>query len=140
QDWLLEANRDNAGTMVLMRLHNHTSRTTRKVFDAFVSGDDFDFSKTVVPVILARYGNDKLISRSQAKRVLARVELFRTVIFDFKDVEFIGRAFADEIFRVFGNAHPEIELLAIHANSEVKRMIARARSATVITPGTGNSK
>lgn len=127
EDWLLESKRDHDGTAVFMRLHNHTSRTTKKVFDAYVSGDDFDFSKTVVPVNLARYGNDKLISRSQAKRVLARVELFKTALFDFRDVDAIGQAFADEIFRVFAHEHPDIQLHATHANSEIKRMIDRVR-------------
>ena len=127
EDWLLESKRDHSGTAVFMRLHNHTSRTTKKVFDAYVSGEDFDFSKTVVPVNLARYGNDSLISRSQAKRVLARVELFKTVVFDFRGVDSIGQAFADEIFRVFAHEHPDIQLHAMHANSEIKRMIDRVR-------------
>jgi hypothetical protein len=52
-------------------------------------------------VRLAKYGNDQLISRSQAKRLLARIELFKIVLFDFSGVETIGQAFADEIFRVF---------------------------------------
>jgi hypothetical protein len=133
EDWLLESSRDHAGTAVFMRLHNHTSRTAKKVFDAYVSGEDFDFSKTVVPVNLARYGNDRLISRSQAKRVLARVDLFKTVVFDFRDVDGIGQAFADEIFRVFANEHPDISLHSVHANSEVKRMIGRVRG-----PASGN--
>jgi anti-sigma regulatory factor (Ser/Thr protein kinase)/biotin operon repressor len=129
KDWMLERKQPKDGTTVFMRINNHTSRTTKKVFDAYVSGDDFDFSKTVVPVDLARYGNDKLISRSQAKRVLARVELFKTVVFDFDGVDSIGQAFSDEIFRVFANEHPDIELLVINAKSEVRRMIDRARSA-----------
>ncbi len=142
QDWLIESNSDRQGTTVYMRLRNYTSRTTRKVFDAYVSGEDFDFTKTIVPVDLARYGNDKLISRSQAKRVLARVELFKTVVFDFKGVDYIGQAFADEIFRVFAQAHPEIGLLTISTNSEVKRMISRARSAVRVTraPSEGSEK
>ena len=127
EDWLLESSRSHGGTAVFMRVHNHTSRTAKKVFDAYVSGDDFDFSKTVVPVNLARYGNDRLISRSQAKRVLARVELFKTVVFDFRDVDGIGQAFADEIFRVFAHEHPDIGLHAIRANSAIKRMIDRVR-------------
>lgn len=139
QDWILEASRERSGTAVFMRLNNHTSRTTTKVFDAYVSGEEFDFTKTVVPVDLARYGNDKLVSRSQAKRVLARVELFKTVAFDFKGVDYIGQAFSDEIFRVFANAHPDIELLAINANSAVKRMIARARSRAVPANGPANT-
>lgn len=139
QDWILEASRERSGTAVFMRLNNHTSRTTTKVFDAYVSGEEFDFTKTVVPVDLARYGNDKLVSRSQAKRVLARVELFKTVAFDFKGVDYIGQAFSDEIFRVFANAHPDMELLAINANSAVKRMIARARSRAVPANGPANT-
>ena len=114
-----------------MKLDNHTARTERQIFDKYLSGDDYGFNKTVVPVRLAQYGEDKLISRSQAKRVLARVELFRTVIFNFEGVETIGQAFADEIFRVFANQHPNIEIFESHANSAVKRMIIRARSGKV---------
>jgi anti-sigma regulatory factor (Ser/Thr protein kinase)/biotin operon repressor len=131
-DWILEKEKNTqGGTFVWMKLNNHTSRTTAKIMDQFSSGDDYGFTKTVVPVDLARYGNENLISRSQAKRLLARVELFRKVLFDFKDVPTIGQAFADEIFRVFALSHPEIELVPIHANSEVKRMITRAQSSNV---------
>jgi hypothetical protein len=128
------------GTAVFMRLYNHTARTTRKVFDAYASGEEFDFTKTVVPVDLARYGNDRLISRSQAKRVLARVELFKAVVFDFKGVDYIGQAFSDEIFRVFANEHPGIQLHAIHANSEVRRMIDRARSGAGLVTETATTQ
>ena len=128
EDWILERDQFSNGTSVWMELHNHTARTTKKIFDQFSSGEDYGFNKTVVPVKLAQYGNDKLISRSQAKRLLARVELFKTVIFDFTGVDTIGQAFADEIFRVFAQLHPEIDLLPIKANSGVKRMIDRAKS------------
>ena len=129
EDWLLDQpTLDGLGTMVMLKLNNHTSRTTTKVFDQFASGDDFGFNKTVVPVKLAQYGNDQLISRSQAKRLLARIELFKIVLFDFTDVSMIGQAFADEIFRVFALQHQEIELVPTHANSAVKRMIERVRA------------
>jgi anti-sigma regulatory factor (Ser/Thr protein kinase)/DNA-binding transcriptional ArsR family regulator len=128
-DWILERDRLGNGTFVWMKLNNHTSRTTTKIFNQYTSGDDYGFTMTVVPVNLARYGNENLISRSQAKRLLARIELFKKVLFDFSDVPTIGQAFADEIFRVFALGHPNIELVPIHANSEVKRMIDRARFA-----------
>jgi anti-sigma regulatory factor (Ser/Thr protein kinase) len=126
----VESERDKfkSGTYVWMKLNNHTSRTTKKIFDQYSSGNEYGFTKTFIPVNLARYGNENLISRSQAKRLLARVELFKTVVFDFTDVPTIGQAFADEIFRVFTNSHSDIEVYAIHTNSEVKRMIARAKS------------
>lgn len=129
EDWILERTPDEYGTSVHLVLHNHTSRTTRKVFDEFTSNnEEYRFDKTVVPVKLTKYGDDNLISRSQAKRLLARVELFKIVILDFSEVPSIGQAFSDEIFRVFVNQHPEVTLIPMHANSEVKRMIARATS------------
>jgi hypothetical protein len=132
EDWILERDKFDSGTMVWMKIHNHTSRTTKKIFDQYSSGDDYGFNKTVVPVKLAQYGNDKLISRSQAKRLLARIELFKTVIFNFTGVDSIGQAFADEIFRVFAEQHPEVELLTAHVNSEVRRMIERAKAGGVV--------
>ena len=130
EDWLLERPESVDGTAVFMRLDNDASRTTREVFDRFTD-DDEDvpvFSKTVVPVRLAQYGDDRLISRSQAKRVLARVDRFSTVLLDFRDVPTIGQAFADEVFRVFRRAHPDLNIIPINENAEVKRMIARAQS------------
>jgi STAS-like domain of unknown function (DUF4325) len=63
----------------------------------------------VVPVKLAQYGNEKLIPRSQAKRVVSRLELFKVILFDFSGVPTTGQAFADEIFRAFANEHPNID-------------------------------
>lgn len=126
EDWILERARPESGTIVWMEINNHTSRTLKKVFEQFTSHGEFSFTKTVVPVRLAQYGGDTLVSRSQAKRLLARVDRFKTVIFDFTEVESIGQAFADEVFRVFASRHPEIELMAIKANSAVNYMIQRA--------------
>ena len=128
EDWLMERPTRREGTTVFMKLDNHTSRTARRIFDNFTSGDVPGFNKTVVPVKLAQYGNDKLISRSQAKRVLARVELFSDVVLDFRDVPTIGQAFADEVFRVFRNEHPNVTVVPIRTNAEVRRMIDRATS------------
>jgi anti-sigma regulatory factor (Ser/Thr protein kinase) len=118
---------DVTGTTVVMHLAIDAVRTAKQVFDEFSSGpDDYAFAKTIVPVRLAQVGDENLISRSQAKRLLQRVDRFRCVILDFEAVTRIGQAFADEIFRVFGNAHPEVELIAIHAVPEVQQMIRRA--------------
>lgn len=128
-DWLTEREEARSGTALWLEINNHTSKTTKKIFDKFSSDDDdYGFTKTVVPVRLAQYGDDKLVSRSQAKRVLVRVDLFKKVMFDFSEVEAIGQAFADEIFRVFAAKHPETELAVVSANAEVTRMISRAKS------------
>jgi anti-sigma regulatory factor (Ser/Thr protein kinase) len=126
EDWILERPESSDGTAVFMKLNNHSARTDKQIFDQYSSGDDYGFTKTVVPVRLAQYGEDKLISRSQAKRLLSRVDLFKSVLFDFRGVETIGQAFADEIFRVFALSHPEIELLPTHATPQVQQMIHAA--------------
>lgn len=128
EDWILERDRHKTGTSVFMYLENGSERTDKEVFDNFASEEeDYGFTKTIVPVRLARHGVEKLVSRSQAKRLLARVDRFNTVIFDFQDVDSIGRAFADEIFRVFERNNPGILLIAIHTVPNVEKMIARAR-------------
>lgn len=132
-DWAERA-LPKSGTAVRMVMSNHTTRSTKKVFDEFSSTDgDYTFNKTIVPMTLARFGPAELISRSQAKRLMARVDLFEVVIFDFKGVDEIGQAFADEIFRVYAHAHPHIEMPIIHASKQVKEMIARARSEVAPT-------
>lgn len=128
EDWILQGSEPRGGTQVTMLLHNHTARTTKKVFDKFTSGEDYGFNTTVVPVKLMRYGDDNLVSRSQAKRLLTRIDRFKVVMLDFVGVASIGQAFADEVFRVFRIKHPEVEMVPIHASSEVRRMISRAMS------------
>jgi len=129
EDWILEID-ESGGTSVRMELGNHTSRSINKVFKQFTTGDDFGFTKTVVPVRLAQYGDDNLVSRSQAKRLIVRFDKFRTVVLDFKGVALIGQAFADEVFRVFAAAHPEVELLPLNAGKDVSSMIAHVLEAT----------
>jgi hypothetical protein len=122
-DWIHKQPPALKGTMVFLDLSNNVVRTPKEVFDQFTSGEEYGFTKTTVPVQLAQYGDEKLVSRSQAKRLLAGMERFKVVLLDFEDVDMIGQAFADEVFRIFANAHPEIELMVVAANTPVEHMI-----------------
>jgi hypothetical protein len=113
-----------------MKLKNTTDRSRKEVFDEYASPEnDYAFDKTVVPVKMAEHSPNDLISRSQAKRLLLRIDRFRRVVLDFQSVNQIGQAFADEIFRVFARTHPGVDMQFVNANDEVMRMIKRARSA-----------
>lgn len=126
-DWLVEnTNEINKGTSIQMIISTQSKRTTKQVFDRFTVDGDFGFSKTHIPVFLARYGDENLVSRSQAKRLLARFERFKEILLDFDNVDSIGQAFADEIFRVFTSQHPNIHLYHMNANKQVEGMIIRA--------------
>ena len=129
-DWVFDNAAGMKGTYVSMELANASKSDLMEVFDSFSTGDDKQFSKTIIPVYLAEYGDDKLVSRSQAKRVLLRVEKFKLVLFDFEEVSSIGQAFADEIFRVFQNQNPDIKIEYLNANNQVEGMIIRALRRT----------
>ena len=130
EDWILERDMPKEGTTVFMSIRNRSNRTTKEIFDKFSSRkDDYGFTKTVVPVRLVKHGQEQLISRSQAKRLLARFERFKVVLLDFKGIDEIGQAFADEVFRVFPALHPGIKLIPINTTKEVKRIISRAKQA-----------
>ena len=135
-DWCVEA-RDLKeliiGTWVNMIIGTNASWTTRQIFDQY-QDDPVGFRRTHVPIALGKYPGEALVSRSQAKRVLARVDRFAEVLLDFQGVPDIGPAFADEIFRVFRNAHPDISIKAVRANDSVDRMIKLAKEVPAEEP------
>lgn len=120
------------GTGVSMGISTRSKRTTQEVFGLYTSeeDDDFAFSRTDVPVSLARFGGDHLVSRSQARRLLNRLQDFQRISLDFTGVDSIGQAFADEVFRVYVRNNPDIEISAMNTNADIDRMIRRVSSGT----------
>jgi len=129
RDWLVE-DRDldiiKGNTIVVMEIKPNSEKKLKDVFDQFSTEEDYGFTKTIVPISLVKYGEENLVSRSQAKRLMAGLDRFKEVILDFKGITFIGPPFADEIFRVFKNEHPTIRLSPINTADDVKKMIERA--------------
>ena len=80
--WLIETDnifQPRPGTAISMRINTDATWTTKEVFDRFTVDDDGMplFAKTHVPITLGKYGQEQLVSRSQAKRILAHFEKFR---------------------------------------------------------------
>jgi anti-sigma regulatory factor (Ser/Thr protein kinase) len=145
EDWLLEdpslEPRPDQGTFIEMEISPDSERTTKQVFDRFAPrrGDEMsEITRTRLAIKLAQPRGEPLVSRSQAKRILARLEQFEEAILDFGGVPEIGPAFADEIFRVFASAHPRVRLIPVGANEDVMRMILRAQDR--ISGSTGASQ
>lgn len=55
-----------SGTAVYMLIKRDSERDIQAVFDDYADLDKFQLNKTVIPVRLAQYENEKLVSRSQA--------------------------------------------------------------------------
>ncbi|MFZ3062138.1 MAG: DUF4325 domain-containing protein [Actinomycetota bacterium] len=125
-DVFLEHAKENKGTKVTFMLTLDSNRDLTEIFQTYTN-DSYEFSKTVVNVKL--YKTDvEYISRSQARRILSGLEKFKKVVLDFKDVKTVGQAFADEIFRIWKQNHPNIEIIAINMNENVDFMIKHALS------------
>ena len=67
------------------------------------------------------------VSRSQARRIMTGLDKFETIELDFKGIDSIGQAFADEVFRVWHADHPGTRIIPRNANENVIFMIQRAK-------------
>ena len=84
-DWILENTERSQGSIISMELSNYVSRTDKEIFDRFTSGEDFAFAKTIVPVQLAQYNSENLISQVSSKKDLCtRVDQFKIVTLGFQ--------------------------------------------------------
>ena len=128
QDIFVDNKRSLKGTLVSFTIAKTSRKHLQDIFVGFQSEPgSLDFDKTEIYIKLFTMGTVH-VSRSQAKRVLAGIaEKFKVVVLDFDRVPGIGQAFADEIFRVFAEQHPDIKLEPKNANPEVEFMISRAQ-------------
>lgn len=114
------------GTKISFAIGIDSQKTLIGIFKEYTHPGTLDFHKTTVAVKLFKLGTD-LISRSQARRILSGLERFRKIVLDFHEVETVGQGFADEVFRVWKQRYPGIEVFAENANENIIFMIERAR-------------
>lgn len=114
------------GTCVIMSLSNFSHKTAKEVFDTYANVDG-GFVKTKIP--LKNIFDASPVSRSQAKRVCNRLDKFKEVTVDFDDIEWVGQAFAHQLFVVFAKDHPDILLVPINMNEDVTKMYNHVKTA-----------
>ena len=109
------------GTLVQFEVRTDSRTRLEDVFAEFAPEQyDYQFEKTRVLVkLLAR----EYVSRSEAKRLLHNLDRFSEVELDMRDVTSVGQGFADEIFRVFADAHPGIAIRTVNAGKAIEAMI-----------------
>jgi hypothetical protein len=126
-DLFVEDIRHLEGTKVSFLVQLASDKTLSAIFREYTD-EAFDFGRTEVHVRLYQEGVEYL-SRSQARRILAGLDRFKTVTLDFRDVQTVGQAFVDEIFRVWKTGHPKTRITPINVNENVAFMIKRVLSA-----------
>lgn len=125
EDFTIQDTQEISGTQVQCTIQVNTTRDMQAIFRQYTD-ESFAFNRTEVTVKLYQMGNE-WVSRSQARRVVAGLERFDTVILDFRDLNSVGQGFADEIFRVWQNNHPDIEIIPKNTHENVLFMIKRAQ-------------
>jgi len=118
------------GTRVIFQIDINSQLHLTDVFKKYTNltdDSDYGFDKTEIRVKLYTVGGVH-ISRSQARRVLTGLEKFKIILLDFEDVPVVGQAFADEIYRVFQNSHPGIEIKEENMSEGVHFMVERAKN------------
>lgn len=118
-DDILNIDEFTTGTRVFMSLSNYTNRSARDVFDLY-SDVDYGFTTTRIP--LKNIFDSAPVSRSQAKRICNRLEKFKEVILDFDGIGWMGQGFAHQIFVVYKNSHPNVNITPINMNDSVGNM------------------
>jgi anti-sigma regulatory factor (Ser/Thr protein kinase) len=124
--FLSDVNGGGKGTKVIFSISLDSKTRISDIFSAYTD-DSFQFTKTEVTIKL--YEEDaNYVSRSQARRLLSGLEKFNTIILDFKGIDTIGQAFADEIFRVWKDKYPGKDIVPRNAGENAAFMIKRAMS------------
>ena len=124
-DWFYTTSPIKKGTKITLWISKHCVRILKNIFLAYMNPEDHRFEKTEILVELAKQGGERYISRSQAKRILVGLEKFSRIMLDCRGVETVGQGFVDEIFRVFQNQYPSIQINYCNANEAVTFMIKR---------------
>ena len=127
-DVFVSAPRFSQGTRVGFEIRRDSRTRLERVFAEFApAAYDFRFEKTRVRVKLLQ---SEYVSRSEAKRLVLNLEKFSEVEVDLRGVGRLGQGFADEVFRVFGAAHPGTRIRAVNAGDAVAAMIRHAGGTT----------
>jgi len=116
---------NTVGTKVHFLISLKSKTNLSGIFRKYSEGA-FTFNTTKTKISLYKIDSD-FISRSQARRVLSGLDKFKKIILDFKNVDTVGQAFADEVFRVFKNRYPKISIVPVNMNETVKFMVGRAK-------------
>ena len=107
------------GTCVIMSLSNFSHKNPQDVFDLY-SNVEGGFIKTKIP--MKNIFDSSPVSTSQAKRVCNRLEKFKEVLLDFEGIQWMGQGVAHQLFVVFANEYPDIQLIPINMNEDITKM------------------
>lgn len=121
KDIYVEEKKHIKGTEVSFSISRRTKKRLDKIFSQYAP-EEFDYTFQRTRALVKLFHKD-YVSRSEAKRLLHGLDKFREIILDFKGVTSIGQGFADEIYRVFANKHPDIKVKTVNISPALHPVI-----------------
>jgi len=121
KDVVVHEKRFQKGTEVEFEIRRRSRRVINEVFADFAPEEfGYQFETTWV---LVKLFQTEYVSRSEAKRLLTGLDRFKKIRLDFRDVKTMGQGFADEVFRVFLDRFPGIEIKVDNLSGPLRAMV-----------------
>jgi anti-sigma regulatory factor (Ser/Thr protein kinase) len=121
KDIFIEEKKHMRGTEVFFSIKKRSRRKLVEIFSIYAPEEfDYQFERTGAMVKLFQ---NEYISRSEARRLYHGLDKFKSITLDFKGVKSIGQGFADELFRVFMQGHPQIVFEIVNLRVSLQTMI-----------------
>jgi hypothetical protein len=121
KDIVVHEKRFLKGTEVEFKIRRRSRRNINRVFTEYAPEEfGYQFETTWV---LVKLFQKEYVSRSEARRLLVGLDRFKKIRLDFKGVKSMGQGFADEVFRVFLDKHPDIEIETENLSQSLRTMV-----------------
>ena len=112
------------GTRMHFKIDPNSKRTCQEIFKKIFDPEN---KSLFIPInLLSINGNDQINSRSQAKSVLRKIDGMKIINLDFKYVELIGPAFADELIRIIKKTDSKIKIKWFNSNETIDILMSHA--------------
>ena len=122
-DWVLGQSKQQSGTRIHLGIRTNSKRTCQDVFKNI-----FEKFRTFanIPVKLAQSNGEQLNSREQAQNLLHNIKQLNGIEFDFKNIDLVGPAFADELVRKTLEKNRKMDIKWVNTTHMVDVLMSRA--------------
>ena len=122
-EWKVSPSSQQKGTRIHLEIKSNSHRTCQEVFSQL-----FDQEKNMVriPVNLIRGDGEQVNSRTQAQNLLHNIRDLTKIEFDFKNIDLIGPAFADELVRKTKEKNQIADIIWTNTTKIVDVLMSRA--------------
>ena len=122
-DWTISESSQLKGTKIHLKIETNTKRTCQEVFQRIFNREK---QSVRIPVKLARANGEQLNSRIQAQSLVHNIKDLDEIQFDFRQIDLIGPAFADELLRRTKEKNKNISVSWINTTGTINMLMSRA--------------